>query len=78
MPPMQVIEKIRDLRVVLTPAVVLPLRLATASLELPQPNRYNPVCPQGSYQNPDEFEPCIKCEKGHFQVCKRACSNSGA
>jgi len=40
---LQVIRKIRNLKEILTPAVVLPLRLATASLQLPQPNRYNPV-----------------------------------
>ncbi|KAF5842498.1 hypothetical protein DUNSADRAFT_6742 [Dunaliella salina] len=64
---LQAQKKIRDLKEILSPAVVLPLKLATASLKLPQPNRYEPVCPPGGYQNPDPFEPCIKCDKGHFQ-----------
>ena len=36
-------------------------------------HRYNPVCPSGSYQNPDEFEPCIKCAAGRFQVWQPCC-----
>jgi hypothetical protein len=75
----QVLASLIDNRPVNVPATVLPLTNAAKSIVMPQPNRYAPVCPPGSYQNPDQFLPCIPCPAGQFQVtcltCIPACAD---
>jgi hypothetical protein len=64
----QVLAAYQEGRPVNTPFTVLPLSSAAKGIVMPQPNRYAPVCPPGSYQNPDQFLPCIPCPQGQFQV----------
>ncbi|KXZ55131.1 hypothetical protein GPECTOR_3g282 [Gonium pectorale] len=51
-----------NLQYVFKPSLVLPLSSATRPLLLPQPNRYAPVCPAGTYRGDDDFAPCISCK----------------
>ena len=61
---MQVFSVTQDLKQAYVPQVVAPISEAVKSLVLPQKNRYAPVCPPGSYQNPDDYQPCIPCPTG--------------
>ena len=60
----QVFTVTQDLKVVNAPSVVLPAVEATQALVIPRPNIYAPVCPPGSYQNPNDYLPCIPCPAG--------------
>ena len=59
----------QDLKVANVPLVVEPAVLATHSIVIPRPNLYAPVCPPGSFQNPDDYLPCIKCPPGKCCMC---------
>ncbi|GAX76333.1 hypothetical protein CEUSTIGMA_g3779.t1 [Chlamydomonas eustigma] len=71
----QVFTVTQDLKVVNAPAVVLPSSKAQQTITIPQPNRYAPVCPAGTIQNPNDYNPCIPCPTGYYQssVGQTAC-----
>jgi hypothetical protein len=63
----QVYPALVDLKPAWLPFIVSPVAMATRTAIIPQPNRYVPVCPVGTHQNPDQYLPCIECAPGTFQ-----------